>query len=65
MFLERRDTIIVASVASIYGASNPEQYRHMIFTLRSGQIIERNELMLALVHQQYKRNDTDPLRGTF
>ena len=63
--LERRDTIIVASVASIYGASNPEQYRHMIFTLRSGQIIERNELMLALVHQQYKRNDTDPLRGTF
>ena len=43
--LERRDTIIVASVASIYGASNPEQYRHMIFTLRSGQIIERNELM--------------------
>lgn len=36
----------------------------MIFTLRSGQIIERNELMLALVHQQYKRNDTDPLRGT-
>lgn len=21
--------------------------------------------MLALVHQQYKRNDTDPLRGTF
>ena len=63
--LERRDTIIVASVASIYGASNPEQYRHMIFTLRTGQIIERNELMLALVHQQYKRNDTDPLRGTF
>lgn len=63
--LERRDTIIVASVASIYGASNPEQYRHMIFSLRTGQIIERNELMLALVHQQYKRNDSDPLRGTF
>ena len=63
--LDRRDTIIVASVASIYGASNPDQYRHMIFSLRSGQIIDRNELMLALVHQQYKRNDTDPLRGTF
>ena len=63
--LERRDTIIVASVASIYGASNPEQYRHMIFSLRTGQMIERNELMLALVHQQYKRNDSDPLRGTF
>ncbi len=63
--LERRDTIIVASVASIYGASNPDQYRHMIYTLRVGQMIDRNELMMELVHQQYKRNDTDPLRGTF
>ncbi len=63
--LERRDTIIVCSVASIYGASNPEQYRHMIFTLRTGQIISRKELMASLVSQQYKRNDTDPVRGTF
>lgn len=63
--LERRDTIIVASVASIYGASNPEQYRHMIFTVRTGQSLPRDELLHALVHQQYKRNDTDPLRGTF
>ncbi|MBB5183498.1 excinuclease ABC subunit UvrB [Catenisphaera adipataccumulans] len=63
--LERRDTIIVASVASIYGASNPDQYRHMIYTLRAGQEIDRNELMMALVRQQYKRNDSDPQRGTF
>lgn len=63
--LERRDTIIVASVASIYGASNPDQYRDMIFSLRVGQIIEREDLMKALVNQQYKRNDTDPLHGTF
>lgn len=63
--LERRDTIIVASVASIYGASNPEQYRHMILTLRTGMIVDRNELMSQLVHQQYKRNDINPTRGTF
>lgn len=63
--LERRDTIIVASVASIYGASNPEQYRHMILTLRTGMIVNRNELMSQLVHQQYKRNDINPTRGTF
>ncbi len=63
--LERRDTIIVASVASIYGASNPDQYRHMIYTIRVGQEIDRNELMMELVHQQYQRNDTDPLRATF
>ncbi|MBQ0064297.1 MAG: excinuclease ABC subunit UvrB [Firmicutes bacterium] len=63
--LDRRDTIIVASVASIYGASNPEQYRNMIYTLRVGDIIDRNEFMLALVHQQYTRNDMDPAHGTF
>ena len=34
--LERRDTIIVASVASIYGASNPDHYRHMLFTIHVG-----------------------------
>ncbi len=27
--------------------------------------LKEMKLMLALVHQQYKRNDTDPLRGTF
>lgn len=63
--LERRDTIIVASVASIYGASNPDQYRDMIFTLRVGDQMDRSELLARLVGQQYKRNDTDPLRGTF
>jgi len=63
--LNHRDTIIVASVASIYGASNPDQYRDMIETVRVGQEIDRRELMQFLVRQQYKRNDMDPVRGTF
>lgn len=63
--LNHRDTIIVASVASIYGASNPDQYRDMIETVRVGQEIDRRELMQFLVRQQYKRNDLDPVRGTF
>lgn len=63
--LHHRDTIIVASVASIYGASNPNQYKDMIETIHVGDVIERNELMLKLVGQQYKRNDMDPARGTF
>lgn len=63
--LERRDTIVVASVASIYGASNPEHYRHMIFTLHVGDQMSQQDLMLALVEQQYKRNDIDPQHGTF
>ena len=39
--LERNDTIVVASVASIYGLGNPEQYKEMIFSLRVGQEIDR------------------------
>lgn len=63
--LDRRDTIIVASVACIYGASNPEQYREMFFSLRVGDIIDRKELMGKLVARQYTRNDIDLVRGTF
>ena len=63
--LERKDTIIIASVACIYGASNPEQYRDMFFSIRVGDIIDRKELMGRLGAQQYTRNDMDLVRGTF
>lgn len=63
--IERRDTIVVASVASIYGLSNPEQYKEMIFALRVGQIIDRKELLTYLVERQYQRNDLDQSKGTF
>lgn len=63
--LERRDTIIIASVACIYGASNPDQYRDMFFTMRVGEIIDRKELMGKLVARQYTRNDIDLTRGNF
>lgn len=63
--LERRDTIIVASVACIYGASNPDLYRNMFFNLRVGEVIDRKELLQKLVSRQYKRNDMDLQRGCF
>ena len=63
--LERRDTIVVASVASIYGLGNPEQYREMIFSLRVGQEIDRKELLTYLVDRQYQRNDIEQSKGTF
>ena len=63
--LERRDTIIVASVACIYGASNPEQYRDMFFSIRVGDVIDRKELMSKLVARQYTRNDMELGRGCF
>ena len=35
--LERRDTIIVASVASIYGLTDPDEYRNLVFNIRVGE----------------------------
>lgn len=63
--LERRDTIVVASVASIYGLGNPEEYKDMIFSLRVGQEIDRRELLTYLVDRQYQRNDIEQSKGTF
>ncbi|MDO4499903.1 MAG: excinuclease ABC subunit UvrB [Erysipelotrichaceae bacterium] len=63
--LERRDVIVVASVACIYASSNPENYGDMFFTLRVGDHIDRQELIKKLVLRQYHRNDVDKIRGTF
>jgi excinuclease ABC subunit B len=63
--LERRDTIIVASVACIYASSDPELYRELFFTIRTGEVIDRKELLTKLVERQYGRNDIEMKRGTF
>ena len=63
--LERRDTIIVASVASIYGLTDPDEYRNLVFNVRVGETINRNELYKKLVDAQYKRNNLDLAPGSF
>lgn len=63
--LEREDVIVVASVASIYGLGNPDKYREMIFSVRVGQILDRQELLTYLVDRQYHRNDLEQTKGTF
>ena len=63
--LERRDTIVVASVACIYASSDPKSYRDMFFTLKVGDVIDRQELIRKLIQRQYKRNDIDQVRSTF
>lgn len=63
--LERRDTIIVASVASIYGLTDPDEYRNLVFNIRVGETINRNQLFQKLVDAQYKRNNLDPQPGSF
>ncbi len=63
--LERRDTIVVASVASIYGLTDPDEYRNLVFNIRVGEEINRNELFKRLVDAQYKRNNLDAAPGSF
>lgn len=62
--LERRDTIVVASVACIYGASDPKAYKDMFMTLRVGESYDRDALLRKLVELQYSRNDIEQSRGT-
>ncbi len=63
--LDREDVIVVASVASIYGLGNPDAYKEMIFSLRVGDEIDRNEFLSFLVDRQYHRNDIEQTKGTF
>ena len=63
--LSRKDTIIVASVAAIYGLNDPDEYNSLIFDLVQGEIVDRKELFAKLVESQYTRNDIDLSPGTF
>ena len=63
--LARKDTIIVASVAAIYGLNDPDEYNSLIFDLIQGDIIDRKDLFSKLVEAQYSRNDIDLSPGTF
>lgn len=63
--LSRNDTIVVASVSSIFGLGSPEQYRDHVINLRVGEELDRNELMRKLVEIQFQRNDIDFQRGRF
>ncbi|UXR70001.1 MULTISPECIES: excinuclease ABC subunit UvrB [unclassified Staphylococcus] len=62
---ERDDVIIIASVSCIYGLGNPEEYKDLVVSIRSGMEMDRSELLRKLVDVQYTRNDIDFQRGTF
>lgn len=62
---ERKDVIIVASVSCIYGLGEPDEYHKMAISLRPGMQISRDDVILKLVNNQYKRNDIEFVRGNF
>lgn len=63
--LERRDTIIVATVSAIYGIGKPESYTQMRLIMRTGDLKSRSDFISQLVRMQYKRSEMDFARGTF
>jgi excinuclease ABC subunit B len=63
--LERRDTVIVATVSAIYGIGTPEDYTQMRFIMREGDKIGQRDVIGRLIRMQYTRNEQDFSRGTF
>lgn len=63
--INRRDTIVIASVSCIYSLGNPEDYRNLALTLSVGLQIKRADLLRQLAFIQYLRNDIEKAAGTF
>jgi excinuclease ABC subunit B len=63
--LERRDSIIVATVSAIYGLGDPESYHSMILHLIRGEIMDQRRLLRRLADMQYTRNELDLQAGTY
>jgi len=63
--LERPDSIIVATVSSIYGLGDPRQYLSMVLHLTRGELMDQRQILRRLADMQYTRNDMELQRGTY
>ncbi|MFQ5470741.1 MAG: excinuclease ABC subunit UvrB [Gammaproteobacteria bacterium] len=63
--LERQDTIIVASVSSIYGLGDPRAYLSMVLHLVQGDEVDQRQILRRLAELQYTRNDVELHRATY
>ncbi len=63
--INRRDTIIVASVSAIYGLGSPETYKKNSIPIDLKTGYDRGELIEKLVALRYERNDIAFERGKF
>lgn len=62
--INRRDTIVIASVSCIYSLGNPADYKNLALQLTVGQKISRQEVLQKLIFIQYVRNDVQKVSGT-
>ncbi|MBI5462419.1 MAG: excinuclease ABC subunit UvrB [Gammaproteobacteria bacterium] len=63
--LERPDSIIVATVSSIYGLGDPRSYLSMVLHLVRGEKVDQRQILRRLAELQYTRNDVELHRGTY
>ena len=63
--LERPDSIIVATVSSIYGLGDPQAYLSMILHIVRGDRMDQRKLLRRLAEMQYTRNELDLTQGTY
>ena len=63
--LERRDTLVVASVSCVYGLGDPSNYLNLSLRLRVGEARDRAMLLRDLVAIQYARNQVAFEPGVF
>ncbi len=55
--MEREDVVIVATVSAIYGLGDPAEYRQLMATVRTGEEMPRDEILVERVSK------IDPLTG--
>ncbi|RFF32842.1 excinuclease ABC subunit UvrB [Wenzhouxiangella sediminis] len=63
--LERPDSLIVATVSSIYGLGDPSSFLKMTLPLKVGERMSQREILRRLAEMQYSRNDFELRRGTY
>src|SRR5579862_3926100 len=63
--LERKDSVIVATVSAIYGLGDPRMYLSMVMHLDRGDKVDQRHILRRLAELQYTRNDVDLHRATY
>ncbi|NGP54629.1 excinuclease ABC subunit UvrB [Thioalkalivibrio sp. XN8] len=63
--LSRPDSIIVATVSSIYGLGDPAAYLQMVLHLDRGDRMPQRTILRRLADMQYQRNEMDLRQGTY
>ncbi len=63
--IQRRDSIVVASVSCIFGLGSPSAYSEKVYTLNIGMHLPRRELFMALNAMRYERAEIEFQRGSY